>query len=92
MTDVPLDSNWMTFGLGGADTGNYIDQFTNFVGMGTFQDTEEFIKEIFNKFDRDSSGSIDASEISNVLEQCGHHTSKENVDKMLKEMDQDNNG
>lgn len=63
----PKDSAWLGFGMSGDDTGNYINQFTSTFGLGEFQDNEAYLRQIFNKFDKDGSGKIDASELNQAL-------------------------
>jgi len=91
MTDPVKESLWKQFGFTGTDTGDYINQFSSNLGFGQYQDTESFHRQIFNKFDRDGSGTIDAAELTAVLTQCGISVSQETVNGMLKEIDQDAN-
>ena len=48
--------------------------------------------EAFNIFDKDRSGSIDASEFGLVMKQLGHNPSEAELKEMIAEIDIDNDG
>eukprot|EP00004_Rigifila_ramosa_P007666 TRINITY_DN1877_c0_g1_i1.p1 TRINITY_DN1877_c0_g1~~TRINITY_DN1877_c0_g1_i1.p1 ORF type:complete len:890 (+),score=253.53 TRINITY_DN1877_c0_g1_i1:81-2672(+) len=50
------------------------------------------IKAQFDSFDTDKSGDVDASEIGNLLSKVGEKPTKEEVLKIMKEVDTDNSG
>lgn len=53
---------------------------------------EDDIKEAFDQFDADGSGSIDSSEISKVCEALGVDASKAEIDDLIKSADADGDG
>lgn len=53
---------------------------------------EAEIKEIFDYFDQDGSGSIDSEELKNCLKCLGENVVDEEVNDMIGVMDKDNNG
>jgi Ca2+-binding EF-hand superfamily protein len=53
---------------------------------------EQEIKEIFDYFDQDHSGSIDAEELKNCLKCLGENVVDEEVNDMIAAMDKDNSG
>jgi Ca2+-binding EF-hand superfamily protein len=46
----------------------------------------------FDAFDEDGGGSIETSELKNVLEKCGMTVTDDQVNDMIKEFDEDNSG
>jgi len=55
-------------------------------------DKAEYYKRLFNMYDIDKSGAIDADEIMTMLQSMGQTPDKDHVDGLIKEYDQDNNG
>ena len=53
---------------------------------------EQEIKEIFDYFDQDHSGSIDSDELKNCLKCLGENVVDEEVNDMIAAMDKDNSG
>ena len=49
-------------------------------------------REIFNLVDRDGGGSISKEELGELMDTLGINASQEEVDLMIEEIDQDNNG
>merc|ERR1712227_845113 len=66
---------------------------TNVMGVGdlTIQQKQE-IKEAFELFDTDGSGSIDANELKTAMRALGFTPTKDEIAKMLKDLDVDGNG
>lgn len=56
------------------------------------EQVEAEIKEIFDYFDQDGSGSIDSEELKNCLKCLGENVVDEEVNDMIGVMDKDNNG
>ncbi len=54
-------------------------------------DIEE-MREIFSLVDKDGGGTISTDELGELLEIIGIEATKEDLDKMVKQMDSDNNG
>uniref|UniRef100_A0A7C8Z8S8 2-alkenal reductase (NAD(P)(+)) n=1 Tax=Opuntia streptacantha TaxID=393608 RepID=A0A7C8Z8S8_OPUST len=50
------------------------------------------IKRVFDRFDKNGDGTISASEMGGVLRALGSETSKEEVEKMMAELDIDKDG
>merc|ERR1712188_236715 len=61
------------------------------VGDLTIQQRQE-IKEAFELFDTDGSGSIDANELKTAMRALGFAPKKEEITKMLNDLDVDGNG
>ena len=61
------------------------------VMMLTETQLEEF-REAFNSFDADGGGSIDASELEEVLKSLGQESTKEELDKLVAVADTDGSG
>merc|ERR1711907_448200 len=57
----------------------------------TVQQKQE-IKEAFDLFDTDGSGSIDANELKTAMRALGFAPKKEEISKMLSDLDTDGNG
>lgn len=55
-------------------------------------DPEQEIREIFNVFDRDGSGTINSSELRHVMKTIGENLTDEEIDDLIKEADVDGNG
>ena len=53
---------------------------------------KEEIKEIFDLFDTDGSGSIDAKELKVAMKSLGYDAKKEEIKKMIADADRDGNG
>ena len=49
-------------------------------------------REIFNLVDKDKGGSISRDELGELMDTLGIRASKEEIDLMINEIDQDNNG
>eukprot|EP01100_Stratorugosa_tubuloviscum_P012364 TRINITY_DN584_c1_g2_i2.p1 TRINITY_DN584_c1_g2~~TRINITY_DN584_c1_g2_i2.p1 ORF type:complete len:348 (-),score=177.31 TRINITY_DN584_c1_g2_i2:97-1140(-) len=49
-------------------------------------------KIVFDKYDKDKSGSIDKNELKEICYEMGHHLSKEELDLALEYLDSDGNG
>jgi len=49
-------------------------------------------RELFHKFDRDGSGSIDLEELNNMLKTCGMEMARGDLAEIIEEYDEDNNG
>jgi ribosomal protein L12E/L44/L45/RPP1/RPP2 len=60
--------------------------------MGLTAEQISGFKEAFDHFDADGSGCIDAGELQTVLEEFGQQVSQEELDAMIAEVDEDNNG
>ena len=59
----------------------------------TFTDEQiEEIREAFNLFDKDGSGSIDYKELRNAMRELGFETKKEDFQKIIAEIDADGSG
>jgi calmodulin len=54
-------------------------------------EVDEF-REIFDLFDSDGGGSIDASELGSVMRTLGKHPSEEELVKLVKQIDEDGSG
>jgi len=50
------------------------------------------IKEAFELFDTDGSGSIDSKELKVAMKQLGFDTSEEEIDRMIRDVDADDSG
>ena len=50
------------------------------------------IKEVFNVFDKDCDGFITTDELSTVMRTLGHNPTKEEIDELIKQYDQDESG
>lgn len=57
-----------------------------------FVDPEQEIREIFNVFDRDGSGTINSSELRHVMKAIGENLTDAEIDDLIKEADVDGNG
>ncbi|EKG14522.1 Calcium-binding EF-hand [Macrophomina phaseolina MS6] len=55
-------------------------------------DQEQEIREIFNVFDRDGSGTINSSELRHVMKAIGENLTDQEIDDLIKEADVDGNG
>jgi len=53
---------------------------------------EEELRDVFKVFDKDNSGSISASELKEVSSKLGRNLTDEDVKKMMKETDLDEDG
>ena len=49
-------------------------------------------RELFRKFDRDGSGSIDLEELNDMLKSCGMQMDLADLREIVEEFDEDNNG
>ncbi len=54
--------------------------------------TEDQLREVFNTFDADGNGSIDATEIKAVCESLGLEANATEVEALIKQADEDGNG
>ena len=57
--------------------------------------TEEQIshfKEVFDMFDADGGGSISVDELQEIFEQLGQFKTEEEINNMIKEVDEDKSG
>ena len=54
--------------------------------------SEAEIKEVFDQFDADGSGSIDRKEIAAVCEKLGVDASKADIDELISAADSDGDG
>ena len=54
--------------------------------------TEAQLKEVFDTFDADKNGSIDATEIKAVCESLGLEANASEVEELIKQADEDGNG
>merc|ERR1712072_1276897 len=61
------------------------------VGDLTIQQKQE-IREAFELFDTDGSGSIDANELKTAMRALGFAPKKEEISKVLSDLDNDGNG
>ena len=52
----------------------------------------EQCREIFNLYDKDKDGTIDARELGDIMRSLGSYPSNEEINEMLKEIDIDNSG
>lgn len=57
-----------------------------------YVDPEQEIREIFNVFDRDGSGTINSSELRHVMKAIGENLTDAEIDDLIKEADVDGNG
>jgi calmodulin len=55
-------------------------------------DVEKELRQAFNVFDRDNSGTISAAELRNVLSSLGENLTDEQIDEMIRSADKDGNG
>ncbi|GME33186.1 Calmodulin [Neofusicoccum parvum] len=55
-------------------------------------DPEQEIREIFNVFDRDGSGTINSSELRHVMKAIGENLTDDEIDDLIREADVDGNG
>mmetsp|Transcript_20083 Transcript_20083/g.46918 ORF Transcript_20083/g.46918 Transcript_20083/m.46918 type:complete len:775 (+) Transcript_20083:62-2386(+) len=58
----------------------------------TLEERQKELKEVFEMFDSDGSGSIDADELFVAMKSMGQKMTKEEVDIMMVEMDEDGSG
>ena len=54
--------------------------------------TEEELIEAFKNYDKDGNGSISADEVKQVFKNLGENLTDEDVDKMIREADVDDDG
>ena len=68
------------------------DYFQN--NNNDFADEEKTreIKEVFNVFDKDCDGFITTDELATVMRTLGHNPTKEELDELIKQYDQDESG
>ncbi|OJD34143.1 calmodulin [Diplodia corticola] len=57
-----------------------------------YVDPEQEIREIFNVFDRDGSGTINSSELRHVMKAIGENLTDDEIDDLIREADVDGNG
>lgn len=55
-------------------------------------DTDSELREAFNIFDRDGSGTINADELRQVMKALGEDLSDAEIDEMIKEADKNGDG
>ena len=55
-------------------------------------DTDEELLEAFKVFDRDGNGFITSHELRNIMNSLGENLSPEEIEEMVKEADQENDG
>ncbi|KAF4306255.1 putative calmodulin protein [Botryosphaeria dothidea] len=55
-------------------------------------DLEQEIREIFDVFDRDGSGTINSSELRHVMKAIGENLTDAEIDELIREADVDGNG
>mmetsp|Transcript_9428 Transcript_9428/g.42924 ORF Transcript_9428/g.42924 Transcript_9428/m.42924 type:complete len:148 (-) Transcript_9428:895-1338(-) len=60
--------------------------------MPLSQDDINGCREAFNKFDKDGSGTIDASELKATLNAMGQNPTEEEIFQMISQVDDDNSG
>uniref|UniRef100_A0A7S0XG97 EF-hand domain-containing protein n=1 Tax=Mantoniella antarctica TaxID=81844 RepID=A0A7S0XG97_9CHLO len=60
--------------------------------MPLSQDEINGCREAFNKFDKDGSGTIDASELKATLNAMGQNPTEEEIFQMISQVDDDNSG
>eukprot|EP00944_MAST-04C_sp_MAST-4C-sp1_P001843 g1843.t1 len=60
-------------------------------GSGRVNSTQQF-REIFDLVDKDKGGSISRDELGELMDTLGIRASKEEIDLMINEIDEDNNG
>ncbi|CAI2374083.1 unnamed protein product [Moneuplotes crassus] len=60
--------------------------------MDPDQPTEDQLREVFNTFDRDGNGSIDAEEIQKVIQELGLDAKSSEIENLISEADKDGNG
>ena len=65
-------------------------QLPHVEGMGHDEVAE--LHEAFLQFDKDGDGTIDAAELGTALRSLGQNPSKEEVEKMIKDLDNDGSG
>merc|ERR1711967_97233 len=61
-------------------------------GGGLSEDQVEEIREAFNLFDADNSGAIDVRELKAAMRALGFEVKKEELKKMISDIDNDGNG
>eukprot|EP00924_Labyrinthula_sp_SR-Ha-C_P015660 augustus_masked-scaffold_4-processed-gene-6.45-mRNA-1 protein AED:0.25 eAED:0.25 QI:0/0/0/0.5/1/1/2/0/251 len=66
------------------------EQFKNTIVL-TPEQIEEF-KTVFNQFDNDGSGNIDASELGDAMRSLGQSPSRQDLEDMIAEVDKDSSG
>ena len=54
--------------------------------------TEAQLREVFETFDKDKNGSIDAKEIKEVCESMGIQADGDDIKDLIKQADEDGNG
>ena len=64
----------------------------DYEGKGLSEDEISEIKEAFDLFDVDKSGSIDKSELRNALQNLGIDNKNHTLNAMMKDLDKDNSG
>mmetsp|Transcript_20621 Transcript_20621/g.51367 ORF Transcript_20621/g.51367 Transcript_20621/m.51367 type:complete len:161 (+) Transcript_20621:36-518(+) len=62
------------------------------VAMPLSQEEINGCREAFNKFDKDGSGTIDASELKATLNAMGQNPTEEEIFQMISQVDDDNSG
>lgn len=55
-------------------------------------DTDSELRQAFNIFDRDGSGTINAEELKQVMKALGEDLSEVEIDEMIREADTDGDG
>ncbi|KAJ1934616.1 hypothetical protein FBU59_005642 [Linderina macrospora] len=70
------------------------EEFLSFMEGEQVNDEEEDpeLRAAFKKFDKDGNGVIDATELRDAMVSMGEQVTEEDVERMLKEADADNDG
>eukprot|EP00565_Helicotheca_tamesis_P007886 CAMPEP_0185724060 /NCGR_PEP_ID=MMETSP1171-20130828/663_1 /TAXON_ID=374046 /ORGANISM="Helicotheca tamensis, Strain CCMP826" /LENGTH=149 /DNA_ID=CAMNT_0028391835 /DNA_START=108 /DNA_END=557 /DNA_ORIENTATION=- len=55
-------------------------------------DPDKELRDAFNVFDKDGSGAISRQELQSLMQKLGQNLSKEELDAMMSEVDEDGNG
>lgn len=79
-------------GNGMVDFEEFLDMMGNKIADSDEDELEEELRQAFNVFDRDQSGSISTEELKNVMSSLGEKLSDKEVDAMIREADTDGDG
>ncbi len=94
ITEEEANDIILEFGHTDAERGNNLnfDEFVQLMSMKEGGDLNSEIREAFNFFDKDGSGTISAEEVKTVMLALGEDISDSDVFDMIKEADSNGNG